>query len=469
MKTADLLKNLPTTAELMENPRVRAVIDRLNPTVVTARVRGFLDEVRSEVTQRADAAGMPSLSELADRVSRYLVGDGPYHLGGAINATGQFHSAEWLSTPLADAAIERMLITAQDFSTSKSSPVGTPDKDAVDKFCQLTSAPSALVIHSHACAMELVLRSLPAPARVVIARGEVASVQPGCRLTDLAAAAGASLCEVGAVDHVTLNDYESALPEGGVLLRMASASGLPDAERPTLRELAAVAKRRGATLLVECGGASVADIQGLALTTPTIREVIEAGADLVLVRGDGLIGGPACGIVAGQSASVEQVAAAPLCASYRVDPLRGAALAATLELLSDPDKARLNIPVISLATAPLDNLRTRAERLAPQIAQCKSVREASAEERTAGIGGLPCAAPSWAVRVVPSDSERQPLLESLQRNTPPIRCRQDSAGLLLDLRTVFPRQDLSLTAFFADSTDSTPEEPPAGPADPPAP
>ena len=64
-----------------------------------------------------------------------------------------------------------------------------------------------------------------------------------------------------------------------------------------------------------------------------------------------------------------------------------AALAATLRLYQDPETAEQRIPLLILLTTSLENLRNRAERLAPQLAACAVVATAEPYQDTTFLGG----------------------------------------------------------------------------------
>src|SRR5262249_43225998 len=100
---------------------------------------------------------------------------------------------------------------------------------------------------------------------------------------------------------------------------------------------------------------------------PLVSQIVNSGADLILLPGDRFLGGPPCGIILGLRDLIDQIKSHPLMAAASADKLVLAALAATLRLYDDVDLAERSIPLLSLMATPLDNLRQRAERLAPQI------------------------------------------------------------------------------------------------------
>ncbi len=133
--------------------------------------------------------------------------------------------------------------------------------------------------------------------------------------------------------------------------------------------------------------------------------------------------------------------------AMRVDKLTLAALAATLRLYRDPDKAQQKIPLLMMLSTPVENLKLRAERLAPQLAEASFVETAEAvtSQSTLGGGSLPTQyLPTWCIALTPNGCGVDELARKLRTNSPAIFGRITSGQLLLDLRTVAPRHDTTL-------------------------
>ena len=111
-KPSDLLNALPSVAELLEKPPIRALADRFNRSVVAGGVRSFLDELRSDLQRRAAEAQLPSVRELAERAARHIIALEQQSQRPAINATGRLYGPPWVSEPLAEAALERTFAVA---------------------------------------------------------------------------------------------------------------------------------------------------------------------------------------------------------------------------------------------------------------------------------------------------------------------------------------------------------------------
>jgi L-seryl-tRNA(Ser) seleniumtransferase len=135
--------------------------------------------------------------------------------------------------------------------------------------------------------------------------------------------------------------------------------------------------------------------------------------------------------------------------AMRVGKLTLSALAATLRLYRDPDRAKLRVPLLALLTTPEENLRGRAERLAPQMAACAAIAAAEPLRDVAYLGGgsIPTQQlPTWCIALRPAAGGVERLAARLRTGAPAVVGRIQQDRLLLDLRSVLPRQDLDLLA-----------------------
>src|SRR6185369_14311437 len=118
IKPPDLLNRIPSVAELLEKPPIRALVDRWNRSVVAGSVKSFLDELGSDLQRRAAEANLPSLRELAERAARYVVSQQHHALGVAINATGRLWDSPWSGLPMSEAALGRAFTTGREFAVA---------------------------------------------------------------------------------------------------------------------------------------------------------------------------------------------------------------------------------------------------------------------------------------------------------------------------------------------------------------
>jgi L-seryl-tRNA(Ser) seleniumtransferase len=184
---------------------------------------------------------------------------------------------------------------------------------------------------------------------------------------------------------------------------------------------------------------------------PAAAGSLQAGADVVILAGNALLGGPACGIVLGSRPLVQSMTRCPIAGALAVDKLTLAALAATLRLWRDPDKARRAVPLVGLLGTSIENLQNRAERLAPQLAATAAVAEAEVIQATTYLAGpaVPShALPTRRIAIKPAGMSVERLAAGLQLGTPPVMGIVEEGRLLLDLRSVIPRQDQELVEAF---------------------
>jgi L-seryl-tRNA(Ser) seleniumtransferase len=175
--------------------------------------------------------------------------------------------------------------------------------------------------------------------------------------------------------------------------------------------------------------------------------VLSADVPLVAIRGDGLLGGPPCGILLGNRDLIARISRHPSFPAWRLDAFRSAALAATLEYHRDALLDMEKLPAWQLLTTPIENLRNRAERIAPQLSQSTDFAAVTAIETRSPIsaalspdGGLV----SYGVALTPHTGTVAELDYRLRTLSLPVVGRVENDRLILDLRTVLPRQDRAL-------------------------
>ncbi|HEX2477611.1 MAG TPA: hypothetical protein VHK01_22835 [Lacipirellulaceae bacterium] len=458
-KPLDFLNRIPSVSDLLEKQPLRTLSDRLNRSVVASGVRSFLDELRTDLQRRA--AEVPTIRELAERAARYVVSHQQTSHRATINATGRIIGSPWVSVPLADHALERALHTGRNFvMTPAAQPLARSplSADAEALICRLTGAQAAAVVHSYAGALWLTLSALATDREVLISRAEVGEVDSAGPLPKLAASARAVLKDIGTANRTAAADYEAAAsPRAAILLKLTSDEYriVGETSSAELEELVALARDRELVLVDAAGAAPLADPPpSVCWPRQSVRARLAAGVDLVLVRGDGLAGGPLCGIVAGRQEIVRRITEYPLFAAWQLDALRLAGLAGTLECYENSPPGEQSLPVWQCLTTPIENLRNRADRLAPQLAKAEGIASAVPVETRSPIAAalIDGGWPSFGIALTPADGNLQGLQQRLTNAPQPVVGRIESERLVLDLRTVFPRQDKLLVESLTGST-----------------
>jgi len=398
-----------------------------DPLAVEA-ARNVLARAREEIQAGADPG------DLAERLMDELGAARSARLRRALNATGVIVHTNLGRAPLAEAALERVHEVGRGYSNLEydlsAGTRGSRQDHVAGILRRLTGAEAALVVNNNAAAVLLALAALAEGRDVLVSRGELIEIGDGFRIPEVLARSGARLVEVGTTNRTRAADYEQAIgPETAVLLRVHQSNFrlVGFTELPSVADLAKVAQRHELALVDDLGsGALTPSNTVLVGEEPSVRESLDAGADLVCFSGDKLLGGPQAGIVVGGAELVERLRRHPLQRAVRADKLTLAALEGTLALYLDPEKAIAEIPVLRMATESVDAVKARAERLAELVG-------GEVEETVARVGGgaLPLTElPSFAAAV---DEE---LAGPLRAGDPPVIGVVRDGRLLLDCRTL---------------------------------
>jgi L-seryl-tRNA(Ser) seleniumtransferase len=456
-----VFRNIPSVNELLETPALKTVVDKVSHNVVVSEVRTFLDNLRQELRAKADDVQLPTPTELSERIAAWISNEQRGRLTPVINATGVLLHTGLGRAPLAQTAIEAMAAISGNYATleidAETGQRGQRIKAVEKLLCEQTGAEAGLVVNNNAGATLLTLAAVAAGREVILSRGELIEIGGSYRLPDVMSTSGAILREVGTTNKTRVSDYERAInAETAALMKVHTSNYriVGFSEAPALEEIVDLGKSHKCIVIDDIGSGALIDFAQFGLSDePVASHSIAAGADLVLFSGDKLLGGPQCGIVVGKRELVDRILAHPLMRALRVGKATLAALEATLKLYRDPEKARHAIPLLALLTAPLENLRLRAERMAAQIAESKWVLSATAVEGQAQLGGgtVPAQSiPTWCIALLPQDQSVDALASKLRTGKPPVFGRIQNDRLLLDLRSVLPSQDTSLVEALVD-------------------
>jgi L-seryl-tRNA(Ser) seleniumtransferase len=424
LTTVDPRRLIPRTDALLALPDVVAATERLGAHAVSDVVRRVLQRAR---------AGEVAPSDVESTVLSALAAHRSSSLQPVLNATGVVVHTNLGRAPLSDAAVAALVAASGyvdvelDLATGVRSQRGVAARAALLAACP--GAEAALVVNNGAAALSLAVTALAAGCEAVVSRGELVEIGAGFRLPDLITATGVRLREVGTTNRTHLADYAAASgPETGCLLKIHPSNFrvLGFTSGVEVAELRNLADEHGVPLVADLGSGLLAPDPALP-DEPDVATALAEGADVVIVSGDKLLGGPQAGIILGRADVVDRLARHPLARAFRADKLALAALEATLR---GPE------PPVALALhADADSLRARAERLgaavgAPVVAH---------DGRVGGGGapGVPLA--GWAVRLP------EWAAAALRAGTPPVVARVHDGGCLVDLRCVPESDDARLT------------------------
>ncbi|NUS98267.1 MAG: L-seryl-tRNA(Sec) selenium transferase, partial [Gemmatimonadaceae bacterium] len=351
--------------------------------------------------------------------------------------------------PLAASARAAVAAIAEGFSNLEydldRGARGSRHSHAVALLRELTGAEDAMVVNNCAAALLLALGELAAGREAIVSRGELVEIGGSFRVHEIVAKSGATIVEIGTSNRTHLDDYRRALnPRTGAILKVHRGNFAIEGfvAEVGVRELLPVAREAGVPIVHDLGSGLLLALDEHGLSGEiTARDALRAGASLVTMSGDKLLGGPQAGIIVGESALVARLRANPLARALRVDKLTLAALEATLALYRDPARAVREIPALAMLTAPLATIRARADAIVARLGTRARVVESIA---TVGGGAFPTAKiPSAAIALEGNAGE---LAATLRAAPLPVIGRIESDTLLLDLRSVPETDDARLVA-----------------------
>jgi L-seryl-tRNA(Ser) seleniumtransferase len=277
---------------------------------------------------------------------------------------------------------------------------------------------------------------------VVISRGQLIEIGGSFRIPEIMAVSGAILREVGTTNITRLADYERAIgPATGGLLRVHASnyriSGFTEAV--PLAELVELGQKHKIPVIDDIGSGALVDFARFGFQDePVARASIAAGADLVLFSGDKLLGGPQAGIIAGKKEWVQKIEKDPLMRAFRLDKMTLAALETTLRLYLNEERALQEVPVLRMLGTSQAELKRRAEGLAERLRRVNGlsveVHEDVADQ----------AMTTWVVEIAASGLSDAELALRLRSGMPAVVGRLRDGRLVLDVRTVFERQESAL-------------------------
>jgi L-seryl-tRNA(Ser) seleniumtransferase len=444
----DALRALPSVTEMLEHPALAAALAAPGRRgVVTECIRAEIEAVRAGLRRKSGARPDASAGAVAAAVLARIERDAR-PMPRALNATGVILHSGLGRAPLAPRASAAVAAAAAGYSLlevdREEGQRRARDTRSVALMRELTGAEAGLFVNNNAAATVLILNTVARGRQVVCSRGEMVEIGGSFRIPDVMEASGCELVSVGTTNKTHLGDYESAIgPKTGALLVVHTSNYkiVGFTERPGLAEICALGKARGVPVVHDLGSGSILKPEELGVgDEPPVSASVRAGADLVCLSGDKLLGGPQAGIILGRKELVERCRNNPLARAFRIDKLRIAAMEATLELFLDPRALGREHSVTRMLAASPDSLRPRAEALRRAIveqAPAGLVAEVAPCESEAGSGALPALAiPSLAVALTHPAAPPDALARALRLEPTPLFSVVRAGRVLLDVRTL---------------------------------
>jgi L-seryl-tRNA(Ser) seleniumtransferase len=461
---AELFRELPSVDEVVRSSSLLSLVEAHGATAVTDAARAVLTCLREEISSGLldGPAVHVALQGLNTAIETQVAQSLSYSLRPLINATGVILHTNLGRAPLAAPALQHITETAAGYSSLEfdieTGERGKRDTHVDRLFRKLladtgtqadSQAISTIVVNNNAAAVLLALNTLAEDGEVIVSRGELVEIGGSFRIPDVMAKSGATLREVGTTNRTRVADYENAINERTrALLRVHRSNFeiIGFTERPSLSELAKLARARNIPLLEDLGSGAIVDLRTLGISgEPNVLDSLHAAVDVVTYSGDKLLGGPQAGLLSGRADLIGRMRKNSLFRALRVDKLTYAALAATLLAYVKQDHGA--VPALRMMRLTKQEIAARAEALVQKLRSNASKWdfEIVDGESVVGGGAAPSAVlPTRLIALALPGSTAEWLSARLRRCDPPIVGRVEDGRVLLDLRTVFPEQDRAI-------------------------
>ena len=444
-------------------------------TPTSDAVRAVLERLRREITSGAidDGHLHLALEGIAEAVELELRRSLARSLRRVINATGVILHTNLGRAPLSSAALAHLTDIAAGYSNLEfnldSGERGRRDTHLQRLFENLLALhhyagsseaeiPDAIVVNNCAAAVLLALNTLADGGEVIVSRGELVEIGGSFRVPDIMAKSGARLREVGTTNRTRLEDYKKAVTENTRLLLRVHRSNFAMVgftEQPTAAELVGLGRKHRIPIMEDLGNGLLLDLAGAGVHGEYgLNESLAAGVDVVCVSGDKLLGGPQAGIITGRKELVKRMRANSLFRALRADKLTYAVLEATLLAYVRQDYSA--IPALRMIYTPAEEIRRRAESFVASLTPQADVKIEVVEGRSViGGGTAPTATlPTFLITLSPVSLTPEELQSHLRMQSPPVIARIEDDRVLFDLRTVFPEEEMNLSASLLKAMES---------------
>ena len=446
-------RNIPKVDSLMENEKIRGLLNITSREAVLECVRNATEEIRVFINNSNNEDEIiAEIKNIIDKIINDVHRLLSFNMKRVINGTGTILHTNLGRAVISKEAAQRLynIVTGYsnlEFDLDKGNR-GSRYSHFENIICRITGAEAAIAVNNNASAVLLILSSLAKGYEVIVSRGELVEIGGSFRIPDVMKQSQARLVEVGTTNKTHLYDYEQNITdETAALLKVHTSNYkiVGFTESVTIEELSILGKKHNIPVIEDIGSGVLVDLSKYGLTyEPTVQNSIKAGADIVCFSGDKLLGGPQAGIIVGKKQYIDKIKKHPLNRALRIDKFTAAILESVFHEYIDEEKAINNIPVLKMINKNAEDVRMDAEKLAGKLKEMSEFIEISIEECLSQVGGgsLPLERiKSYSVSVKPKTMSCAYFERKLRNAEVPIIGRVVNDTFHIDLRTVLDGED----------------------------
>lgn len=333
-----------------------------------------------------------------------------------------------------------------------------------ETLCKQGGAEDALVVTSVEHAIGLLNHLPQASDGWLVPRGDYVSWSASAHLGNCIDTAARQSIPIGSITQCSEQDYVHGLKgTRHGLLRVSPSSTGPksnSANGTTLVDLRHVKTSQPVIQAEVLLDGTLIQLDSNAFPHVEVASRLSSGTSIVIIPGDRLLGGPACGILLGTKNCIAELRSAAQKHRLEVHPLLGCLLQTVLA--KQPDKfSWCHQPVGAMLTNGVANLKDRGKRLEYQIQASEHVLNCRSVEHDDPIGDYVWerfTLPGVSLEIELKDMEHWS--EQIQQ-AKGVAVLGDRSGnkLTLHLRSIDPADDRLLADLFPTATATTTHEP----------
>ncbi len=441
-------RNIPKVDILIEDERIKNLIENNDRDLVIDIVREKTDELREFITNSSSENEITSkIKSLIDDIVVKFKKTTALNMRKVINGTGTILHTNLGRAVISEKIADRLKEIVTGYSNLEydieKGERGERYSHFEDIVCRITGAEAAMAVNNNAAAVMLILSTMAKNKEVIVSRGELVEIGGSFRVPDVMAQSGSTLVEIGTTNKTHLRDYENAITEETAALLKVHTSNykiVGFTESVSIKELSDLSKKHNIPLIEDIGSGVLIDLSKYGLTyEPTVQESIKNGADVVCFSGDKLLGGPQAGIIVGKKEYINKMKKNPLTRAIRIDKFTATALEAVFHEYIDEENAIKNIPVLNMIVKDIEEVNRLANLLYDKIKPALNSANIQIEDCLSQIGGgsLPLERiNSKCVAIKPNNITTALLEKRLRYSEIPVIIRIANDKAIIDLRTI---------------------------------
>lgn len=453
MEKRNLFSLIPKVDEILKEPLMTRLLDKLPRVIVVDSIREEIQLLREDIKNNfiTEKNIDKRIEKLPSLIEKRANKKNSFKLRKVINGTGVVIHTNLGRSPIDEEIMKNVFEISSNYSNLEfdleSGKRGSRYSHLEKILSDITGAEAAMVVNNNAAAVMLVLSTLAKEKEVIVSRGELIEIGGSFRVPEVMEQSGAILVDVGTTNKTHIWDYEKAInEETGVFLKVHTSNYriLGFTSSVSIEELYELKNKYNIPLVEDLGSGVLIDLSKYGLEyEPTVQDSIKKGVDIVTFSGDKLLGGPQAGIIVGKREYIDEMKKNPLTRAIRVDKFTISALEATLKLYLDEEGMKKKVPTINMLTLSQEELENKANILKEKLKCNININDKNIDIEIVddysevGGGSLPLEKlPTKCICISLKDLSVSKFEKSLRNFKTPIITRVYKDKIYIDMRTI---------------------------------